>query len=290
MTPPENPATPPGVPVPYPNTGMAKDTTSGSKTIKISNKETMLKNKSYFKKSIGDEAGCAAKKGVITSVNRGKVYFISWSMDVKFEGQNVDRHLDLTTHNHASPPGNGPPTVEVEGVAQSSGDEGNICDDHDYECEPVAVGQGTTEEKAQNMIDNPKKDGDAFEGRALLHNKDDVNPDGTDAGCEFRCKKDNCSFTKEVDHVTRDGDGNITKIVQCKSDMSKVPGNEGKKGVIIKPPQLKEDRKLAKQLSDCQKDSGVEVEVEYKLEQGEAANHAEAFLKKKAPPIVTQIP
>ena len=29
MTPPENPATPPGVPVPYPNTGMASDTTSG---------------------------------------------------------------------------------------------------------------------------------------------------------------------------------------------------------------------------------------------------------------------
>ena len=27
MTPPVNPATPPGVPVPYPNTGMASDTT-----------------------------------------------------------------------------------------------------------------------------------------------------------------------------------------------------------------------------------------------------------------------
>ncbi len=36
MTPPENPATPPGVPVPYPNTGMAKDMTSGSKKVKIS--------------------------------------------------------------------------------------------------------------------------------------------------------------------------------------------------------------------------------------------------------------
>ena len=57
----------------------------------------MLKNKSYFKKSTGDEAGCAAKKGVITSVNRGKVYFIAWSMDVKVEGENVVRHLDMTT-------------------------------------------------------------------------------------------------------------------------------------------------------------------------------------------------
>lgn len=109
MTPPENPATPPGVPIPYPNTGMAKDMTSGSKKVKISKKEVMLKNKSYFKKSTGDEAGCAAKKSVVTSKIQGKVYFNSWSMDVKFEGENVVRHLDLTTHNHASMPGGTPP-------------------------------------------------------------------------------------------------------------------------------------------------------------------------------------
>jgi hypothetical protein len=106
MTPPENPATPPGVPVPYPNTGLASDTTDGSRTVQISGKEIMLKNKSYFKTSYGDEAGCAAKKGVLTSTNRGKVYFIVWSMDVKIEGENTDRHLDLTTHNHASPMAN----------------------------------------------------------------------------------------------------------------------------------------------------------------------------------------
>jgi Domain of unknown function (DUF4150)/GHH signature containing HNH/Endo VII superfamily nuclease toxin 2 len=106
MTPPENPATPPGVPVPYPNTGLASDTTDGSRTVEISGKEVMLKNKSYFKTSYGDEAGCAAKKGVATSTNRGKVYFIAWSMDVKIEGENADRHFDMTTHNHASPMAN----------------------------------------------------------------------------------------------------------------------------------------------------------------------------------------
>ena len=102
MTPPENPATPPGVPVPYPNFGMASDTTNGSTSVKINKKPVMLKNQSYFKKSSGDEAGCAAKKGVISSVNRGKVYFVSWSPDVKVEGKNVVRHLDMTTHNHGS--------------------------------------------------------------------------------------------------------------------------------------------------------------------------------------------
>jgi hypothetical protein len=113
MTPPENPATPPGVPVPYPNFGMASDTTNGSKSVKINKKPVMLKNQSYFKKSSGDEAGCAAKKGVISSVNRGKVYFVSWSPDVKIEGMNVVRHLDMTTHNHGSPANEGIPWPHI---------------------------------------------------------------------------------------------------------------------------------------------------------------------------------
>lgn len=119
FTPPENPATPPGVPIPYPNTGMAKDATSGTKKVKISNKEVMLKNKSYFKKSMGDEAGSAAKKAVVTSTNRGKVYFNSWSMDVKFEGENVVRHLDLTTHNHMSVPGNTPTWPYLDSMSKA---------------------------------------------------------------------------------------------------------------------------------------------------------------------------
>ena len=106
FTPPTTPATPPGVPIPYPNTGFSSDTSDGSSTVKISGKEVMLKNKSYFKKSTGDEAGSAPKKGLITSSNRGKIYFSSWSMDVRVEGENVVRNLDLTTHNHQSYPGN----------------------------------------------------------------------------------------------------------------------------------------------------------------------------------------
>ena len=117
FTPPENPATPPGVPLPYPNFGMSSDTTSGSKSVKISKKEVMIKNKSYFKKSTGDEAGCAAKKGVISSKNKGKVYFTSWSPDVKIEGENAVRHLDVTTHNHGSPANGAVPFPHVDGAA-----------------------------------------------------------------------------------------------------------------------------------------------------------------------------
>src|SRR5215475_4626364 len=80
FTPPQTPATPPGVPIPYPNTGMASDCSDGSRTVQISSQEVMLKNQSYFKKSTGDEAGCAPKKGMINSTNTGKVFFKAWSM------------------------------------------------------------------------------------------------------------------------------------------------------------------------------------------------------------------
>lgn len=123
MTPPQTPATPPGVPIPYPNTGMASDTTDGSSSVKISGQEVMLKNKSCFKKSTGDEAGAAPMKGILTHKNTGKVYFNAWSMDVKIEGENVVRNLDLTTHNHASFPGDTPtwPYLDKASVAAGTG-------------------------------------------------------------------------------------------------------------------------------------------------------------------------
>jgi hypothetical protein len=111
------PPPPPGVPVPYPNTGVAKDCTNGSRTVKISKREVMLKNKSYFKKSTGDEAGRAPKKGVVTSKITGKVYFNAWSMDVRIEGENAVRNLDMTTHNHGSQPGNTAPWPYVDEAA-----------------------------------------------------------------------------------------------------------------------------------------------------------------------------
>jgi Domain of unknown function (DUF4150) len=131
FTPPMTPATPPGVPIPYPNTGMASDTTDGSKTVQIGGQEVMLKNKSTFKTSTGDEAGSAPKKGVVTSKIKGKLNFCAWSMDVKFEGENVPRHLDLMGHNEASDPPNTPPWPYLDGMAPSEGDadeETPLCD------------------------------------------------------------------------------------------------------------------------------------------------------------------
>lgn len=166
FTPPQAPPTPPGVPIPYPNTGMAKDTTKGSRTVKISGKEVMLKDKSYFKTSYGDEAGCAPKKGVITSKIKGKVYFTSWSMDVKFEGENVVRHMDLTTHNHASSPGNTPTWMHVDAIAFDTS-EGQVCKDE----------QNAAEDKCKDAKIRPKRE--TARGNKV--------PDGMD--CDDECKK-----------------------------------------------------------------------------------------------------
>jgi hypothetical protein len=38
-------------------------------------------------------------------------------MDVKVEGENVVRMMDLTTHNHASMPGNTPPWPYTDAIA-----------------------------------------------------------------------------------------------------------------------------------------------------------------------------
>lgn len=173
FTPPQTPATPPGVPIPYPNTAFAKDTSSGSKKVKISNKEVMLKNKSFFKTSTGNEAGCAPKKGVITSKIKGKAYFNAWSMDVKVEGSNVVRHLDITTHNHGSPPNTGPwPHVDssafgkLDSCAKDREEMKKACPDGEPRCPGLLGTKKKTQLETMSVADagaQGEKDADGSE-------------------------------------------------------------------------------------------------------------------------------
>jgi hypothetical protein len=99
LSPPSPPAGP--VPIPYPNTAQASDTTDGSKTVLIGGSEVGLKNSSCYKKSTGDEAATKSLgMGVVTHTIQGKMKHAAWSFDVKIEGENAIRHMDLTTHNH----------------------------------------------------------------------------------------------------------------------------------------------------------------------------------------------
>jgi Domain of unknown function (DUF4150) len=99
LSPPSPPAGP--VPIPYPNTAMASDTTDGSKTVKIGDDEIGMKNSSSYKQSSGDEAATKTfGMGVVSHNIQGKMKHAAWSFDVKIEGMNAIRHMDLTTHNH----------------------------------------------------------------------------------------------------------------------------------------------------------------------------------------------
>jgi Domain of unknown function (DUF4150) len=127
LSPPSPPAGP--VPIPYPNTAMASDTSEGSKTVKIGGQEVGLKNKSNYKTSKGDEAATRTLgMGVVTHTIQGKMKHAAWSMDVKVEGQNVIRHMDLTTHNHINNPNI---AVQLNQASQ------NIPLDSDLTCEEL---------------------------------------------------------------------------------------------------------------------------------------------------------
>lgn len=123
MSPPSPPAGP--IPIPYPDTSFSNNLKSGSTTVKIGGKGAALAQKSYYKQPVlGDEAATRAfGSNVITHQITGKTYFKAWCMDVKFEGKNVCRHIDITTSNHASDPPATPPAPSTEMQTTKEGTE-----------------------------------------------------------------------------------------------------------------------------------------------------------------------
>lgn len=105
LSPPSPPAGP--IPIPYPNFAKASDTTGGSKTVKMGGEEVGLKGKSSYKQSKGDEAATRSfGGGVMSHTITGAVKHKAGSFDVKIEGSNAVRFMDITTGNHMNP-GNG---------------------------------------------------------------------------------------------------------------------------------------------------------------------------------------
>ncbi|RKH17812.1 DUF4150 domain-containing protein [Corallococcus sp. CA047B] len=104
------------VPIPYPNVAQSSDTDKGTKKVSVAGNPVCVKD-SNFKTSTGDEAGTAGG-GVASSKTKGKAEFVSFSFDVKFEGKNVARALDLMLHNDK----NTPPFPLVQGPVVASSD------------------------------------------------------------------------------------------------------------------------------------------------------------------------
>lgn len=99
LSPPSPPAGP--IPIPYPNFSKSSDTNNGTRTVKIGGEQVSIKNISNYKKSTGNSAATKTLgMGFMSHKIESTTYFASWSFNVKFEGENVVRHLDLTTHNN----------------------------------------------------------------------------------------------------------------------------------------------------------------------------------------------
>jgi len=96
----KTPAPPaPPVPIPYPNLAKSSDAADTSTTVEANGKKIMLKN-STFSTSTGDEAGSIG--GIVSNCTKGKAQFIAYSFDVKAEGQNIPRNMDMMKHNGSS--------------------------------------------------------------------------------------------------------------------------------------------------------------------------------------------
>ncbi|WNG34738.1 DUF4150 domain-containing protein [Archangium violaceum] len=90
------------IPIPYPNIAKSSDTAKGSKKVTVEGNPLCVKD-SNFSTSTGDEAGTAGG-GVASSKTKGKAEFVNFSFDVKVEGKNVARALDLMLHNDKNTP------------------------------------------------------------------------------------------------------------------------------------------------------------------------------------------
>jgi hypothetical protein len=117
----KTPAPPaPPIPIPYPNIAKSSDTAQGASTVNCDGNPVCVKD-SNFMVSTGDEAGSLL--GVASNKIKGKAEFVNFSFDVKFEGKNVPRAMDLMLHNDK----NTPPFPVIQGPAMAMGDDKGTC-------------------------------------------------------------------------------------------------------------------------------------------------------------------
>jgi len=110
------------IPIPYPNIARSSDAAQTASTVKCDGNPVCVKD-SNFKMSTGDEAGSAGG-GVASNKIKGKAEFVNFSFDVKFEGKNVPRALDLMLHNDKNTP---PFPLVQPPIVAIPGDENPVC-------------------------------------------------------------------------------------------------------------------------------------------------------------------
>ena len=240
FTPPQTPATPPGVPVPYPNFATDCDLTKGTGTVTIGGETVSQENASRWSKVTGDEAGSAPKKGIITSNNLGAAYAKKWSMNVKFEGKGVVRFTDLATTNHASEIGQTPTALLIALLSQIwSRLECFDCGDGNHVEEIILAtppeGETDTDQRISRLGDEAiQQDNEdkLFEAAGAEHNRAEGHlspisggqisggengntddPDNVIARCTI------CGKKREIDHIM--DNGNLCEVKNQRSGQKK---------------------------------------------------------------------
>ena len=97
-------------PIPYPNVAFSKDLSNGTRTVFADGGNSIAHRSSEFSVSTGDEPGTAG--GVKSGTFTKEATWISFSPNVKFEGQSVCRLTDKMFHNHQN-------TVNLAGLVQA---------------------------------------------------------------------------------------------------------------------------------------------------------------------------
>jgi hypothetical protein len=93
----KTPAPPaPPIPIPYPNVAKSSDASQTATSVKADGQKIMIK-KSVYSTSTGDEPGSIG--GIVSNCIKGKAQFIIYSFDIKAEGQNVPRNMDMMKQN-----------------------------------------------------------------------------------------------------------------------------------------------------------------------------------------------
>jgi Domain of unknown function (DUF4150) len=117
LSPPSPPAGP--IPIPYPITGVASDTTDGTGSVFIKGKEVGKKNGVKYSKVNGNQpATNSFGAGIVSHKIQGPLKFAAYSFDVFIEKGGAERFMDLTTQNHMNTPN---PSVGMSTAAAAAG-------------------------------------------------------------------------------------------------------------------------------------------------------------------------
>src|SRR5262249_54415290 len=111
------------VPIPYPNFANQSSLDKGTKTVTAKGNMIAIKGSEYSV-SFGDEPGTVG--GVTSNTFKKETAWITYSFDVKMDGQNACRHTDKKFHNHKNTvnlSGNGEPLGPVPFVVNIDCDQ-----------------------------------------------------------------------------------------------------------------------------------------------------------------------